>query len=437
MWRLSFSIGIFLMLFASIVSLVLFLVAPELVRWLGPDLSIAGRQVAVDTMRIITSTIPFIVGGVMARSVFESLQNFWQGFLPGILRSTFVVLAVVSVGTSFGVLSIAYGIALSQIVSFVLLIVLLIKHIPRSIMIRNLIRPQMIPEIRDLGWALIPNSLALGIYQIYTLIDRQMGTALPEGVISTLNYAYVLMLVPHSLIGMSISTLIYPSLTYTLSQQDKTATKRLVMRGARLIFLLSLPVSLLILHDAQILVKLVYERGQFSANDSLVTGVLLQEYAVFFILLGFVSIVARTLSAIRDGTGMMFVAITAIVVKIVVSSVLISFWGASAMVVGTGFSLVVYTILGYLIIVKRMGIQFFEPNDIKQVAIIALAGIFAMVFSNMLISRTILGQIEAVPQFVIYSISFTFTYVSALVILRSQDVIEFWKKLNHILRNRK
>ena len=134
---------------------------------------------------------------------------------------------------------------------------------------------------------------------------------------------------------------------------------------------------------------------------------------------------------------MMFVAITAIVVKIVVSSVLISFWGASAMVVGTGFSLVVYTILGYLIIVKRMGIQFFEPNDIKQVAIIALAGIFAMVFSNMLISRTILGQIEAVPQFVIYSISFTFTYVSALVILRSQDVIEFWKKLNHILRNRK
>lgn len=420
LWDLSSSIGVCMAVFALIISLLTILLTPQLIECLFPDYDSSGKEIAIHTMQIMMATVPFVVVSIVIRSAFESSQIFWPGTVPGILRSAFVILAIALLVDRLGVLAIPVGIAVSQVVSALVLFVVLVRRFMLSINLRKLKNLRIPVELRQLGLALIPISVTLGIYHIYNLIDRQMATSLPEGVISNLNYAYVLVLVPHGLLGTSLSTLIFPSISEAIAQTDRLRLRSLIIYGSRLVLLLSLPVSLLLLLNPYFPVQFAFERGQFLHDDTLVTASFLQQYGVFFVLFGFTSVLARVLAAMQSGWAMLIVGFGAVLVKIIASALLLDKLGATGLILGSGISLLSYCILSFLIIRCHIKIRILQMQDARETAVIVIAAATAFLATQAIFNVLTIGN-EFWP-FMLETGLFGVVYFCMLILLRSQDL---------------
>lgn len=429
-WRLSRETGVFLVLTTAVFSAVAILISPYIVSTFLSELTISNSEIALRTMQLMFLAIPFATAITVFRSIFMSMNIYWPSTIPGILRSTFVVISVLVFATVFDVYSIPLGLIVSYMLSLVLLLYLLRARFPdRGKGGWHLRIPR---EIRLIGVSLIPVSIALSIYHLYNLLDRILLSGEEEGVIARLNYAFSLLLVAQALIGASLGTLALPSMSQAVAHSDHARLRSYVVKAMQIVFLLSMLVTALYLVGSEKIVRLAFQRGEFNDSDTVATTQYLRAYMVAFALYGFISLVARALVAVRYFRALILISFGAVGAKILVLVLLIRVIGPLGAVYSTSFSMLVFFVLGFFSIRKYTG-YLITLVDIRSFALSLVAFIPSLV-SGLIISR--IWPIDHINQsfadlmflFIISGVS-TITYIGILFLLRSDDLMFLIRKL--------
>lgn len=128
------------------------------------------------------------------------------------------------------------------------------------------------PLVKRFFILILPIIIGSGLSYIDILIARAVASGMGEGIVSALNYAYRLMGIPLSLIAGSIGVAVFPFMSSTAVNLDKNALAKETLRSLRATWLISFPVAVIFIALAQPLVRVMFERGAFTPEDTIVTS---------------------------------------------------------------------------------------------------------------------------------------------------------------------
>ncbi|MFM7467951.1 MAG: murein biosynthesis integral membrane protein MurJ [Vampirovibrionales bacterium] len=129
---------------------------------------------------------------------------------------------------------------------------------------------------------LLPAMVGTTIGQLITYVDIAFATSLPSGSWAALTLANRLMQLPIGVLQTALLVPLFPQLAEAASQGSASFTTitRLARQGIVGLWMLCLPVLLVVWFDAEHLIRLVFQRGAFDAQDTLVvtTAVVFQAF---------------------------------------------------------------------------------------------------------------------------------------------------------------
>ena len=218
---------------------------------------------------------------MMPSSIFLMLASWYSGLLNVNSKfhlSSFAILIynifflVIGFGLSNIIGPEAYGI--SALFSAVLMIYFLVRgyrQLNSHPVGLSLVQNQ---STRDLWIMVFPLMIGGGTIQIYAMLQRVFVEVLSLGdsAVSVINYASRLTQFPQSILITAVTTVIYPILSLKEAEDDHESIKGLYGKGLHYLLLLLGPVTIFTYFYAENLVQVVFEYGNFTAEDTAITA---------------------------------------------------------------------------------------------------------------------------------------------------------------------
>lgn len=128
-------------------------------------------------------------------------------------------------------------------------------------------RPVFTPEIGRLVRIAIPAALAGGVVQINLLVGQQVASYFDKAV-GWLYAADRLYQLPLGVVGIAIGVVLLPDLSRRLAAGDDTGARQALSRAGEVSLALTIPSAVALVVVPLPIVSVLFERGQFTANDS-------------------------------------------------------------------------------------------------------------------------------------------------------------------------
>lgn len=133
--------------------------------------------------------------------------------------------------------------------------------------------------VRKVARLMAPAIIGTSAVQINVLVNTYFVTDINGGV-SWLGYAFRLMQFPIGVFGVAIGTASIPVLSRLASQQNFAEFRNSLSSSIKLVFLLTLPSACGLVVLGEPIIRLIYERGAFTAADVPMTAYALAAYSI-------------------------------------------------------------------------------------------------------------------------------------------------------------
>lgn len=135
------------------------------------------------------------------------------------------------------------------------------------------------PNVTKVRRLMIPALFGVSVSQINLLLDTVIASFLMTNAISWLYYSDRLLEFPLGLFGIAIATVILPTLSRNHVQSDKHAFSANIDWAVRLIAFMGIPAAVALFILAMPLLLVIFQRGQFTVEDSHMASLSLMAYS--------------------------------------------------------------------------------------------------------------------------------------------------------------
>ena len=212
------------------------------------------------TVRLATVMFPYLICmslGAMMAGMLNSLRRYFAAAVAPVFLNI-ILIAVLAYAWYKGkdAYYVGYGLAWGVLAAGLVQLAIVwiaVRHAGISIGFRW---PHMTPNVKRLLWLALPAAITGGITQINQLI----GTAIASGqnsAVSSLAYADRIYQLPLGVVGVAVAIVLLPELSRALKSGNMVEAANLQNRSVEFLLVMSEPI-----------VRLLYERGAFAANNS-------------------------------------------------------------------------------------------------------------------------------------------------------------------------
>jgi len=201
-------------------------------------------------------------------------------------------------------------------------------------------------------------SQAKGDY--FVLFGEQIKYPLAEGAVSHLYYAQRMYQFPLGVLGISLATAIFPVMSAEAAKGDKQALTKTISRGLRSAVFVALPATAGLILVRTTLVQWAFQRGQFTAADTLPTATVLLFYSLGLCGYFLQQIVTRAFYSLKDSKGPARTAAIAVLINIVLNLSLIWFISTGGLALSTALCSYLQVILLLTALGKTFGRAIFK-----------------------------------------------------------------------------
>jgi putative peptidoglycan lipid II flippase len=204
--------------------------------------------------------------------------------------------------------------------------------------------------LRQLAFLSLP-LLLMGVFdQMYIVFDRVVTSSI-SGDISALNYAYRISTMVSSAFLLTIATVLYPSIT-NAADDDREFAEQFSF-GVNLNLLIGIPAMLMLFILREPIVRAVYERGEFTSDNTIITAGCLACYAIGMVGNGLRELLNRAFWAKKAMKIPMIVGIVGVILNIALDFPLYNMFGASGVALAQSASIFAAAIALMIILKKR------------------------------------------------------------------------------------
>jgi len=323
------AIGVITLLIAAsgLLALVAFIFAGPITRWfLLPDAASSTQSLAVELMRIMLITVViFAVSGLMM-GILNAHQRFIAPALAPSLYNIGIIFGAVALTSAWGVHGLAWGTVLGSLLHMAV-------QIPSLLTVQFRYRPTLnlhIPGEREVLLLMGPRVLGLGIVQVNFWVNTALASGMAEGSVSALSVSFVLLMTVLGVVGRSVGTAVFPTLS-TLTAQHETETFRRTLSGALdSVLFLSIPAGIGLAAASLPIVTVLFERGEWTSTDSAGTAWALALFSIGLVGHAVLEILVRAFYALHDTWTPVKVGTATMLLNIALSLLLIALYPADA-----------------------------------------------------------------------------------------------------------
>lgn len=175
--------------------------------------------------------------------------------------------------------------------------------IPALVKLNYLPRFQIKKPSADVGRVfrnMLPGLMGAGLAQLTTLVNLSFASQLPEGTISHINWADRLLELPLSLVSVSLGTALLPSLAEKWAQKNYQDFHQTTQFYFRLNLYISILMSTGLFFLSRQIVEFLFQRGEFTTQDTLATTMILQIYALSVMTISSVRVLVPAFYAVKN-----------------------------------------------------------------------------------------------------------------------------------------
>jgi putative peptidoglycan lipid II flippase len=293
--------------------------------------------------------------------------------------------------------------------------------------------PKPVAEgVQQVGRLLVPRIIGQAAFQInFILVLTTLASRLGEASANALTVGYQLMLLPHGLLAISVSTVIFPLMARQFAQRRFEELKATFGDAMRPLFFLTIPASVALAILALPIVQTIFQRGAFGPEATLLVAEVVPYFAAGLVSLALVETSARAFYAMHDTRTPLVASLLTIGVNLVLAVVLLNRLGArglaTAMTVTTTLEMIF--LLGALR--RKIG-----PFDVavwtafikSLLATIAMALVLLLIRPRLIAVTDPLGPAtSAAGRLAIFGFAIfigLYTYLVAAWYLRTRELLE-------------
>ena len=183
-----------------------------------------------------------------------------------------------------------------------------------------------------------PGTIGVAATQVNVFVNTVLATGEGTGAVSWLNFAFRLMYLPIGLFGVSIATATLPAVSRHVANGEHTAVKDTVANSMSLMMMLNVPATMGLVVLATPIVRLIFERGQFTRADTAATAAALQLYGIGLLGYSIVRILSPTFYALGRSRIPVLVSIATVMVNLVMNVILVRVLGYRGLALGTSIA---------------------------------------------------------------------------------------------------
>ncbi len=191
------------------------------------------------------------------------------------------------------------------------------------------------PGLREVAILMLPVLVSSAFDQVYIFVDKAVASA-AEGSITALDYGNRISTMVSSVLLTTIATVLYPNLVRNTGDQKKFMGD--LSFGLNLNLLVAVPATAALVLLATPVTRLVYERGAFSGDDTLLTAGTLACYSAGILGVGLRELCNRCFYAYKNTKIPMLIGVCVVVLNVVLDFLLYPSFGAPGIAAATAIS---------------------------------------------------------------------------------------------------
>jgi putative peptidoglycan lipid II flippase len=278
-------------------------------------------DLAVDMLRLTFPYLFLISMTALSGAVLNTYDRFAvPSFTPVLLNICLIASAVfLRPYLEVPVLALAWGVLVAGVAQLTFQLPFLAKE--------NLLPVPSVdfkdPGVKRIGWLMLPAVFGASVSQINLLVDTLLASFLETGSLSWLYYSDRLLELPLALFGITIATVILPSLSREHATKSSDAFSSTLDWALRLVLLFGVPATVALVYLAEPLIAALFYQGELTARDVAMSGYSLAAYGVGLLGHMIIKVLAPGYFARQDTRTPVRYGIFALVANIVLNFVLV------------------------------------------------------------------------------------------------------------------
>jgi putative peptidoglycan lipid II flippase len=324
-WRLASATLTLVTLTGTFISGVCFVFALPIVEtFLIPNADTASQYLTAELMRIMLVTVIIFGASGLVMGILNGYQRFLAPALAPSLYNVGLIFGAVGLAPEFGVHGLAWGAVIGAVLHLLVQIPVLVRldyfHL----------RPDPNPRVLGVVEVLTlmaPRVLGLGIVQVNFWVNAALTSGMMEGSLTALTTAFTLMFTVLGILGQSVGTAVFPTLSRLYAENKQEDFGRTLMGALSSVLFLSIPSGLGLAVLANPIITVLFERGEWSSTDTAGTAWALALFSVGLVGHAVLEILARAFYALHDTATPVKVGFLTMLLNIIMSLIFIRLLG--------------------------------------------------------------------------------------------------------------
>ncbi len=269
--------------------------APALVKLLAPGFEGERLKTAVTLTRMLLPVMVVPLLSAFSKAVLNTYDEFAVPALAPVLQNLVIIACVSLLAPTMGIMALAVGVVLGYFTAFACTLPALKKQ-------RGLFQISVKFDENTKELLILAAPLAVGALfsQLYTLVDKYLASGFPEGSIAVLGYADRVRQLPLGLFVTAVVTVVLPALSRMWANKDESGFRETALLGLRYVEFICIPATVGLLVLSKPLVRLIYQRGAFTQDATVMTARALVAYSPALVAMAAQQVVVAVFYATRE-----------------------------------------------------------------------------------------------------------------------------------------
>ncbi len=409
----------FITLAATVVSVLGIIFSKQIVGFIAGGYSETKILETAGLLKILFPSIIFTAVAYIAVGLLQSYGEFNIPSLISLVSNSVMILYLIVFGDSLGLEGVAVSMLVAWALQFFVQIPSLLKKGFRYRFSFNL-RDKGIGEVARLA---LPVLVSSWVQPICTLINTKVGSTLGDGIVSGLNWANKIYIIVVGVFAYAVTNFIFPKLSRQSAGGDDDGFAKTTRSSLGwTLFIIGFVASLFIALASPV-IKVVFEHGAFTAENTKVTATALYYYSFGMMGYAVCEILNKSFYAVKDGVTPMIVSILGVIVNIgaMLLMVFVFNMGIGGLAFATSVSSV-FIAVSLMIMINRKGKGVINSEFIRDLVKILVGAVLSAVVATIIygfIDGIIVGgMIATLVKLCIASVPALIVYLASAVVLK-------------------